>query len=128
MEGREPAAESTPPGAIEPVPVCPDFRAAIELIGKRWSGAIVRSLSAGPLYFADLAHAVPGLSDRVLSQRLRELEGSGVIEREVHPGPPARVSYCLTEMGGELEPALSELTTWARRWDVGERTSPPIQD
>ena len=96
--------------------VCPDFHAAIELVGKRWSGAIVSALTEGPMRFGELAKAVPGLSDRLLSQRLRELEDAGVVERQVEPGTPVKVSYSLTEKGADLRPAISELRAWARRW------------
>jgi len=96
--------------------VCPHFHAAIELIGKRWTGAIVSALSGGPLRFAEVARAVPGLSDRLLSQRLRELEEEGLVEREVEAGTPVRVTYSLTEKGVDLGPAIGELKTWARRW------------
>jgi DNA-binding HxlR family transcriptional regulator len=96
--------------------VCPHFHAAIELIGKRWTGAIVSALTEGPLRFGELARAVPGLSDRLLSQRLRELEEAGVVERQVEAGTPTRVSYSLTEKGADLRPAISELRAWARRW------------
>jgi DNA-binding HxlR family transcriptional regulator len=96
--------------------VCPDFHAAIELIGKRWTGAIVSALTEGPMRFGELAKAVPGLSDRLLSQRLRELEDAGVVERAVEPGTPVRVSYSLSEKGADLRPAISELRAWARRW------------
>ncbi len=96
--------------------VCPDFHAAIELIGKRWTGAIVSTLTGGPMRFGELAKAVPGLSDRLLSQRLRELEQAGVVVREVEPGTPVRVSYSLSEKGADLRPAIIELRAWARRW------------
>jgi len=96
--------------------VCPHFHAAIELIGKRWTGAIVSALTDGPLRFAELARAVPGLSDRLLSQRLRELEEEGLVERDVQAGTPVRVTYSLTEKGAELRPALTELKLWAKRW------------
>jgi DNA-binding HxlR family transcriptional regulator len=96
--------------------VCPHFHAAIELIGKRWTGAILSALTDGPLRFGELARAVPGLSDRLLSRRLRELEEAGVVEREVEEGAPVRVSYSLTEKGADLGPAISELRAWARRW------------
>lgn len=96
--------------------VCPHFHAAIELIGKRWTGAIVCALTERPLRFGELAKAVPGLSDRLLSQRLRELEDEGLVEREVEPGTPVRVTYSLTEKGAELRPAIRELRLWARRW------------
>jgi DNA-binding HxlR family transcriptional regulator len=96
--------------------VCPHFHAAIELIGKRWTGAIVSALTEGPLRFGELAKAVPGLSDRLLSRRLRELEEEGLVEREVEAGSPVRVTYSLTEAGRGLRPAIVELKTWARRW------------
>jgi DNA-binding HxlR family transcriptional regulator len=99
-----------------PAHVPPEFHAAIELIGKRWAGAIVWVLAERPHFFAELAHSVPGLSDRLLSRRLRELEAAGLVERSVHPGSPARVSYALTEKGSALEPALRELRSWARNW------------
>jgi DNA-binding HxlR family transcriptional regulator len=100
----------------QPTGVCPHFHAAIELIGKRWTGAIVSALTGGPLRFGELAKAVPGLSDRLLSRRLRELEREGLVEREVEPGSPVRVTYSLTEAGADLGPAIAELKLWARRW------------
>jgi DNA-binding HxlR family transcriptional regulator len=96
--------------------VCPHFHAAIELIGKRWTGAIISTLTEGPLRFGELARAVPGLSDRLLSQRLRELEEEGLVEREVEAGTPVRVTYSLTAKGAALRPAIQELRIWARRW------------
>lgn len=96
--------------------VCPLFHAAIELIGKRWTGAIISALTDRPLRFGELARAVPGLSDRLLSQRLRELEEEGLVEREVEAGAPVRVTYSLTEKGAELRPAITELKQWAKRW------------
>jgi DNA-binding HxlR family transcriptional regulator len=100
----------------QPTGVCPHFHAAIELIGKRWTGAIVFALTEGPMRFGELAKAVPGLSDRLLSRRLRELEREGLVEREVEPGSPVRVIYSLTEAGADLRPALAGLKDWARRW------------
>lgn len=99
--------------------VCPYFHAAIELIGKRWTGAIVCALTERPLRFGELSRAVPGLSDRLLSQRLRELEEEGLVRREVEPGSPVRVTYSLTQKGNELRPAIAELRNWARRWRAG---------
>jgi DNA-binding HxlR family transcriptional regulator len=96
--------------------VCPHFHHAIELIGKRWTGAIVCALTERPMRYAELGKAVPGLSDRLLSQRLRELEEEGLVERQVEAGSPVRVTYSLTEAGQQLDPVLSELKSWARRW------------
>ncbi len=97
--------------------VCPHFHAAIELIGKRWTGAIICALTEGPLRFGELARVVPGLSDRLLSQRLRELEEEGLVERAVESATPVRVTYSLTEKGAALRPAITELKSWARRWN-----------
>jgi DNA-binding HxlR family transcriptional regulator len=96
--------------------VCPHFHHAIELIGKRWTGAIVCALTEGPMRYCELGKAVSGLSDRLLSQRLRELEEEGLVERQVEAGTPVRVTYSLTEAGRQLDPVFSELKSWARRW------------
>lgn len=95
---------------------CPRFHVAVELIGKRWTGAIVRALIGGPRRFNELLALVPGLSDRLLTERLRELETAGLVVRDVEAGPPVRVSYALTQKGSELEPAIRSLGTWAERW------------
>lgn len=96
--------------------VCPHFHAGIELIGKRWSGAIVWALVDGPLRFAELKRSIPGMSDRLLSQRLRELEEAGLMTREVEDGPQVKVTYSLTEMGMDLKPAILALREWACQW------------
>lgn len=107
---------STQVQASQAAGVCPHFHAAIELIGKRWTGAIVCALTERPMRFGELGRAVPGLSDRLLSQRLRELEEEGLVQREVEAGTPVRVTYSLTEVGYELDPAIRELKAWALRW------------
>ena len=96
---------------------CPYLHEAVELVGKRWSGAIVYVLlEGGPMRFSEIGGAVPNLSDRLLSERMKELEARGIVERQVHDGSPARVEYGLTDMGRELAPALRELRAWALRW------------
>jgi len=102
--------------AAEPKQVCPDFHGAVELIGRRWAGAILYALTDGPLRFAELKESVPGMSDRLLSQRLKELEHEGLIRREVGPGPRISVSYELTRKGDSLKPVIGTLRDWARRW------------
>ena len=99
---------------------CPLYHEAVELVGRRWTGAILRVLMDGPLRFSEIAAAVPELSDRLLSERMKELEARGIVERTVYSGPPVRVEYALSEMGNELGPALTELQQWARRW-LGRR-------
>jgi DNA-binding HxlR family transcriptional regulator len=118
VEARSRTERSAGTEAGRPETVCPDFHAAVELIGKRWAGAILWTLAPGSLYFAEIAQAVPGLSDRLLSRRLRELEEVGLVDRTVHDGTPPRVSYELTAKGAELEPAIRELGDWAKRWNL----------
>jgi DNA-binding HxlR family transcriptional regulator len=103
---------------------CPYYHEAVELIGRRWTGAILRVLMDGAMRFSEVAQAVPELSDRLLSERMKELEARGIVERHVIPGPPLRVEYELSQMGRELEPALAELQRWAKRWlDSHEKVS-----
>jgi DNA-binding HxlR family transcriptional regulator len=99
---------------------CPHFHRAVELVGKRWTGAILYVLlhSAAPLRFSEIAHAVPDLSDRLLSERMKELERCGIVDRTVAATSPVRVEYALTDRGRDLEPALAELKGWADRWSV----------
>ena len=118
MCAREPSAsgsESRTTGC------CPLYHEAVELVGRRWTGAILRVLMDGPMRFSEIAQAVPELSDRLLSERMKELEARSIVDRRVIPGPPLKVEYQLSEMGRELEPALSELQAWARRW-LGDRS------
>jgi DNA-binding HxlR family transcriptional regulator len=103
--------------ATAPPACCPYYHEAVELIGRRWTGAIVAVLmDGGPMRFSEISQAVPELSDRLLSERMKELEARGVVRREVEAGPPIKVLYELTDMGSSLAPALQELKTWARRW------------
>jgi DNA-binding HxlR family transcriptional regulator len=96
---------------------CPRLHEAVELVGKRWTGAILAVLlQGGRMRFSEIAQAVPALSDRLLSERVKELEKRGMVERRVGGASPARVEYELTPMGRDLAPALSELEAWAHRW------------
>ena len=114
-EGSDRASERCPDGTHPPC--CPLYHEAIELIGRRWTGAIVSVLIHRPaLRFGEIAESVPELSDRLLSERMKELEARGVVTRTVRPGRPVRVEYELTEMGRALEPAVQELERWARQW------------
>lgn len=96
--------------------VCQRYQEAIELVGRRWTGAIITVLLDGPRRFCEIAAAVPDLSDRLLSQRLRELEDRGMIERLPCPERASAVRYSLLPMGRDLAPALSALGVWAERW------------
>src|SRR3712207_3903033 len=108
------SSESSPSASAR---CCPRLHEAVELVGKRWTGAIVAVLmDGGPMRFSEIAQAVPQLSDRLLSERMKELEARGIVERRVLAGAPARVEYELTRMGRELAPTLRELKAWAHRW------------
>jgi DNA-binding HxlR family transcriptional regulator len=96
--------------------VSPRFHMAIELLGKRWTGAIVRALMDRPRRFTELLGAVPGLHDRVLSERLKELEAEGVVERRILPQTPVRIEYHLTAKGRDLHRVMAEVHRWAHRW------------
>ncbi|MFI6878394.1 winged helix-turn-helix transcriptional regulator [Streptomyces sp. NPDC050400] len=86
------------------------------LLGKRWTGLVVAALLQGPVHFADLRRAIPGISERMLSDRLTELGAAGLVVRLVDEGPPLRVSYRLTAAGAALGPSLQELGNWAEKY------------
>jgi DNA-binding HxlR family transcriptional regulator len=96
--------------------VCIRFHTAIELIGARWSGAVLRALFTGSHRFADVKAAIPDVSDTMLTQRLRDLEHAGLVVRRVVPSSPVRVEYELTESGRELEPVLDAVIAWSHKW------------
>src|ERR671934_3110218 len=96
----EGATGSTKQAGERPPACCPFYHEAVELIGRRWTGAIVAVLiDHGPLRFSEIAQAIPQLSDRLLSERMKELEARGLVARRVMDGPPVRVEYALTDMG-----------------------------
>jgi DNA-binding HxlR family transcriptional regulator len=91
------------------------------LLGKRWTGPIIGSLCDGPARFAEMARAVPGITEGMLSARLQELQEAGIVHREVVAGPPIASVYALTDRGRALEPALVELARWAQANLVHDR-------
>src|SRR5687768_11474264 len=97
-------------------PFCPSYTKAIEIIGRRWTGAIVRSMLTGASRFSEILAAVPNLSDRLLSERLKELENEGIVVRHVTPSTPVRVEYALTEKGASLASVVREVAHWAEAW------------
>jgi DNA-binding HxlR family transcriptional regulator len=96
--------------------LCAKFHKAVELIGGRWTGAVIRLLLTDRMRFAELRGAIPDISDRMLSERLRELESEGIVARIVVPETPVRVEYELTEKGRALDQALGAVGRWAERW------------
>lgn len=98
---------------------CPRYHRASEIVGRRWSAAILRSMFAGASRFGEIQESIPDLSNRMLSERLKELEAEGIVEREVTPSTPVRVEYRLTRKGRELGPVVETLSRWAERWVEG---------
>jgi DNA-binding HxlR family transcriptional regulator len=104
---------------------CSHYHHAVELIGRRWTGAIVRSMLHGSTRFSDLREGIPELSDRMLSQRLKELEAEGIVERRVSADTPVRIEYRLTAKGRELDRAVRVIEAWADEW-VSSPPEPPL--
>ncbi len=114
-ETGSPTAAPPVVGGDELAAFCPRFHHAVEVVGRRWTGAILRAMLAGCVRFSDLRATVPGLSDRLLSERLKELAGEGLIERR-SPDGAGRVEYHLTPKGLELAPVIEALSAWAQEW------------
>lgn len=110
-----PTSGHRPPQELEGA-YCEHFHRAVELIGKRWTGAIVRVLEAGPRRFSEIASAVPGLSDRLLSARLKQLESEGILDRRVTSASPVRIDYLLTDKGRALQEITAGIAHWAHEW------------
>ena len=96
--------------------LCTRFHRAIELIGRRWTGAIIFVLLQRPCRFAALRSAIPEMTDRMLVERLQELEREGIVERTVVPATPVRVEYALTDKGRALGEAIKAMSAWADKW------------
>jgi DNA-binding HxlR family transcriptional regulator len=96
--------------------MCPRFEQAMGLLGKRWTGLILEVLMNGAVRFTEMAQAIPELSDRMLAERLKELEAAGLVSREVYPETPVRIVYSLTEKGRAFKPVLDAVHEWADRW------------
>jgi DNA-binding HxlR family transcriptional regulator len=101
--------------------VCGTVEAAFNLLGRKWAGLIIHVLSGGALHFCDLERAVPGVSARMLSERIKELEAAGVVTRTVHAGAPVRVTYALSDKGRALVPVMRGIEKWAHAWEAGSR-------
>jgi len=95
---------------------CPYYHRAVELIGRRWTGAILRAMLCGVFRFSDLTQTIPGISDRMLSERLKGLEAEGLVVRLVTPETPVRIEYHLTEKGRSLLSVVEAVADWAEEW------------
>ncbi len=103
--------------------LCDVFHRAVELIGRRWSGAIIAVMMLGASRYCELRQGIPGISDRLLTERLKELERVGILSREVHATRPPQVSYTLTEKGRALAPVVAAIKEWGRAWENGRERS-----
>jgi DNA-binding HxlR family transcriptional regulator len=99
---------------------CPAYHYAVELIGRRWTGAIMRALYCGDIRFSEITKTIPGLSDRLLSERLKELEHEGLVARTVIPETPVRIEYHLTAKGNDLGQVMRAIASWAENWVTPE--------
>jgi DNA-binding HxlR family transcriptional regulator len=104
--------------------LCPRFHKAVELVGSRWTGAVLQVLLPGPARFAEIRASIPGISDRMLSERLQELEAEGIVLRSVQPSVPVRVEYALSPKGRELQRTLEAIAAWAEKWIAPVAPSP----
>lgn len=95
--------------------ICPRFEKAMTILSQRWTGMIIYQLLSGPQRFCTIESSV-GVSGRVLSERLKDLESEGIVRREVHPETPVRIEYSLTEKGKALEPLMKEIERWSQSW------------
>lgn len=96
--------------------LCPKFEEAFELLGKRWTGLIIRTLLNDQKRFSDISGAIPNMSARMLTERFKELENHGIVLRTVYPETPVRIEYELTEKGKDLSRVMDEVQKWAEKW------------
>ncbi|MEU1542383.1 helix-turn-helix domain-containing protein [Actinacidiphila glaucinigra] len=95
---------------------CPRYHLAVEMIGRRWAGVILRELLRGATHFRQISDAIPDITDKLLSDRLKRFEQEGVVERHVLPTTPVTIEYRLTAKGRALEEVVREISTWAESW------------
>ncbi|QIA26624.1 helix-turn-helix transcriptional regulator [Thermaerobacter sp. PB12/4term] len=109
---------------MDPVKVCPRYEQAVQILGKKWTGLILRILLTGKKRFCDFKASLPEMSDRMLSERLKELEEAGIVARHVRDTRPVLIEYELTEKGRALEPVVAAIQAWADRWCDGVTAEP----
>lgn len=99
-----------------PCSICPKFEKTFSILGKKWSGLIIEVLLTGDHRFKEIAEEIPGVSDRVLVERLKELEDEGIVIRKELTDGPIKILYGLTEKGKSLENVMIEVQKWANKW------------
>ena len=129
MKKRAPARAHAPAAVAADGPMsafCAEYAAVMNLLSRRWMGVVLRVLLTGPHRFSEILAAVPGLSDPLLTQRLRELQAKRLLIRRVVPSSPVRVEYELTEAGKDLERAVRAISEWAEKWLVERDAEPAV--
>ncbi|RUT36214.1 transcriptional regulator [Paenibacillus zeisoli] len=96
--------------------LCPRFESAFSFLGKRWNGLIIQTLMSGPKRFKDISGLIPSMSDKMLSERMKDLECEGILVRHVYPETPVRIEYELTDKGRALQPVMEQIQSWAEAW------------
>ncbi|MCM3126423.1 MULTISPECIES: helix-turn-helix domain-containing protein [unclassified Paenibacillus] len=96
--------------------MCPRFESAFSFLGKRWNGLIIQTLMNGPKRFKDISNLIPQMSDKMLSERMKDLESEGILIRHVYPETPVRIEYELTDKGKALQPVMQGIQQWAEQW------------
>ncbi|MDN4526915.1 winged helix-turn-helix transcriptional regulator [Fictibacillus fluitans] len=96
--------------------MCPRYEVAIDIIGKKWTGLIIRVLLGGSRRFKDIKKQIPEMSDRMLTERMKELESVGIVSRQVYPETPVRIEYSLTEKGESLRSIIESIQSWSEQW------------
>ncbi len=111
-------------GSGRPPQVCSTIEAAFDVLGRKWTGLVIHALSSAALHFCDLERAIPGVSARMLTARIKELEEAAIVTRTVHTGTPVRVVYALTDKGKALIPVMKGIERWARAWEPAAQQGP----
>ncbi|MGO4107777.1 winged helix-turn-helix transcriptional regulator [Paenibacillus lupini] len=96
--------------------MCPKYEAAADILGKKWTGLIIRVMLGGPKRFKEIKEQIPEMSDKMLTDRMKELESQNIIKRTVYPEMPVRIEYELTPKGRELQPVIESIQNWGEHW------------
>lgn len=100
--------------------ICPKFEHTFGILGKKWTGLVIDVLLTGPHRFKDLSAAIPEVSERVLVERIRELEKEGIVTRPEGEEDNPRAGYCLTNKGKDLKKVMNSVQDWSDQWVVLE--------
>lgn len=96
--------------------MCPKYEAAADILGKKWTGLIIRVMLGGPKRFKEIKEQIPEMSDKMLTDRMKELESQNIVKRTVYPEMPVRIEYELTPKGRELQPVIESIQSWGEQW------------